>query len=102
MVGGGFVCPHCGAAVPGGRPACPECGSDDRTGWRDSEEVFLASVDLPDDFARAARAPERGRPSFFSRPAVRTALTILVVLVLIGPVLLGLIGFFLMPFIGGR
>jgi hypothetical protein len=40
-----FACPFCGAEVPAGAAACPECGSDDQTGWSDnlyglrSEEV---------------------------------------------------------------
>ena len=40
-----FVCPNCGADVPGGAKSCPECGSDDRTGW--SEETYLDGVTLP-------------------------------------------------------
>ena len=30
-----FTCPHCGASVPPDATACPECGSDDQTGWSD-------------------------------------------------------------------
>jgi hypothetical protein len=33
-----FVCPFCHAEVPEGAPACPECGSDEQTGW--SEDPF--------------------------------------------------------------
>ncbi len=32
-----FYCPHCDARVPAGATACPECGSDESTGW--SEEA---------------------------------------------------------------
>ena len=42
-----FVCPNCGADVPGGASSCPECGSDDRTGW--SEDTYLDGVSLPDE-----------------------------------------------------
>ena len=28
-----FICPHCGAEVDYDALACPECGSDDETGW---------------------------------------------------------------------
>jgi len=44
-----FVCPNCGAVIPANRDlaatsrACPECGSDEETGW--SEEWY------PDDAA---------------------------------------------------
>ncbi len=27
------VCPNCGAEVPPSAKACPECGSDEKTGW---------------------------------------------------------------------
>ena len=30
-------CPHCGAAVPAGALACPDCGSDESTGWASEE-----------------------------------------------------------------
>lgn len=42
-----FVCPHCGADVPGGSKSCPECGSDERTGW--SEDTYLDGVSLPEE-----------------------------------------------------
>lgn len=41
------ICPACGAEVPRGARACPECGSDDSTGW--SENARAQSLDLPDD-----------------------------------------------------
>ena len=41
------ICPHCGAAVPRGAPACPECGADEQTGW--SERATSQRLDLPDD-----------------------------------------------------
>lgn len=41
------ICPHCGAEVPRGARACPECGSDEQTGW--SEETNTGGLDLPDD-----------------------------------------------------
>jgi len=40
-----FVCPNCGADVPGGSTSCPECGSDEHTGW--SEDTYLDGVTLP-------------------------------------------------------
>jgi uncharacterized membrane protein YvbJ len=41
------TCPNCGADVPQNARACPECGSDDSTGW--SERATTQSLDLPDD-----------------------------------------------------
>lgn len=30
------ICPNCGARVPPNAKACPECGSDEQTGWSDA------------------------------------------------------------------
>jgi hypothetical protein len=35
--------------VPAGSPACPECGSDDETGW--SEDADLRAADIPTGYA---------------------------------------------------
>jgi hypothetical protein len=42
------VCPVCGEDVPHGALACPECGADDRSGWRDDAGSY-DGVDLPDE-----------------------------------------------------
>lgn len=42
------VCPVCGDDVPRGALACPECGADHNSGWREDAEVYDA-VDLGDD-----------------------------------------------------
>jgi len=41
------ICPNCGASVPRNSKACPECGSDEETGW--SEAAANSSVALPDE-----------------------------------------------------
>lgn len=41
------ICPNCGAEVPQGTQACPECGSDERTGW--SEQARSDNLNLPDE-----------------------------------------------------
>src|SRR6185503_8613566 len=41
------ICPNCGAAVPPDAKACPDCGSDDQTGW--SETAAAAGLGLPDE-----------------------------------------------------
>jgi len=41
------VCPVCGAEVPPRALACPECGSDDETGWKDEAAIY-DGLDLPD------------------------------------------------------
>ena len=30
-------CAQCGAAIPARAKACPECGADERTGWRQAD-----------------------------------------------------------------
>ena len=42
------VCPVCGEDVPGTALACPECGADHTSGWREDAETYDA-VDLPDE-----------------------------------------------------
>ncbi|HNQ89673.1 MAG TPA: zinc ribbon domain-containing protein [Verrucomicrobiota bacterium] len=41
------TCPQCGADVPAGAAACPECGSCAETGW--SEQARYDALDLPDE-----------------------------------------------------
>lgn len=40
-----FICPNCGAEVPVKSLSCPECGSDEKTGW--SEDTMYDDLDLP-------------------------------------------------------
>ena len=49
-------CPNCGAELPRRARACPECGSDERTGW--SAPGPAEQLGLPDeefDYAGFAR-----------------------------------------------
>lgn len=41
------ICPQCGALVPSDARACPECGSDEQTGWSDRAQG--QRLGLPDD-----------------------------------------------------
>lgn len=40
------LCPFCGEQFPRGRLACPHCGSDWETGWK--EEETWEGLDLPE------------------------------------------------------
>ena len=42
------LCPVCKEEVPPGALACPECGADHNSGWREDVDAY-AGVDLPDD-----------------------------------------------------
>lgn len=50
-------CANCGAAIPRHARACPECGADERSGWR--ETSVYDGLDLPDD--ESAAAPSEAR-----------------------------------------
>lgn len=42
------ICPVCGEDVPRGASACPECGADHLSGWReDADET--GGLDLPEE-----------------------------------------------------
>lgn len=40
-------CPNCGAEVPPNAAACPECGSDESTGW--SDRANASRLGIPDE-----------------------------------------------------
>jgi len=42
------VCPVCNEEIPLGALACPECGADHNSGWRE-DAGFYDGVDLPND-----------------------------------------------------
>lgn len=62
-------CANCGARIPRGAKSCPECGADERTGWRESS--VYDGLDLPasafDEDDEAAEARRRGHESRRSR-----------------------------------
>lgn len=43
------VCPVCGEDVPPSALACPECGADERSGWREDAMAY-DGVGLPEEF----------------------------------------------------
>jgi RNA polymerase subunit RPABC4/transcription elongation factor Spt4 len=45
-----FICPVCGATVPAKARACPECGSDEKTGWSDQTVYDDTGIEDPDEF----------------------------------------------------
>ena len=64
------VCPVCGDAVPRNALACPECGADARSGWRDGgnmydegEEDFSYGEFVKDEFG--TRLKPRGLSTFW-------------------------------------
>ncbi len=45
-----FICPVCGAGVPAKAKACPECGSDEKTGWSENTVYDGTGIEEPEDF----------------------------------------------------
>ncbi len=76
------TCAVCGADIPPNARACPDCGADERTGWR--EDSIYDGLDLPDDAwndesshtdrPQPARNPETGLAWYWT--AVALALVI--------------------------
>lgn len=54
-------CANCGAAIPRHAKACPECGADERTGWRETD--LYDGLDLPEEAFAEEDAPTRPRRS---------------------------------------
>lgn len=54
------ACAQCGAEIPPRAHACPECGADERTGWR--EQSIYDGLDLPEE-SDDDRAPDPSRRS---------------------------------------
>jgi hypothetical protein len=61
------VCPNCGAGVPSHAKACPQCGSDETTGW--SDKAYADNLGLPeeefdyDEFVQQEFGPDKAKPS---------------------------------------
>ena len=65
-----FLCPNCGAEVPEGSAACPECGSDDETGWSEDTMYDGLGLEFFDE-------PEPEKPSFFMNRGVIMAIALI-------------------------
>ena len=44
------ICPNCGTLIPERARVCPECGSDEETGWNDRPTEQRLGISDPDDF----------------------------------------------------
>ena len=53
-------CAHCGSEIPRQAKACPECGADERTGWR--EKSVYDGLDLPEEVFEDADSDGGQRP----------------------------------------
>jgi ssDNA-binding Zn-finger/Zn-ribbon topoisomerase 1 len=42
------LCPVCNEEVPSGALACPECGADHKSGWRENSDAY-DGLNIPDN-----------------------------------------------------
>lgn len=61
-------CANCGTALPRTARACPECGADERTGWRENDDTRYDGLDLPDSAFADDSTPPPPRRSAIPRP----------------------------------
>ena len=84
-------CAQCGEPIPRNARACPECGADERTGWRESS--IYDGLDLPDDsedeneFAASSQRRRHGNSGL----RWYWVATLIVVLIVLGLGALGLL-----------
>lgn len=69
-------CANCGEPVPRNARACPGCGADERTGWR--ETSVYDGLDLPEEDAPTGPTDAR-RPMAVMWKAIAVVLVIIVV-----------------------
>ena len=76
-------CAQCGADIPPRAHACPGCGADERTGWR--EQSIYDGLDLPeadDDSVAPSRRPSGQLPWYWVVASV--AVLLLLILAALG------------------
>lgn len=58
------TCANCGADIPRTARACPGCGADERSGWRENDATRYDGLDLPETaFADEPKQPVRRSPN---------------------------------------
>ena len=75
------ICYECGAEFRRGRLACPECGSDAETGWKDETEIQYQSVEIPDYYEE--ESPTKRRSGYLYYVAALLALAAVLVWILL-------------------
>ncbi len=72
-----FNCPNCGAEVPIKAKSCPDCGSDENTGW--SEDTMYDGLDLNEQ----DESIEKTKTSLFQNKVFLYIVAIVTILVFI-------------------
>lgn len=85
-------CANCGTALSRQARACPECGADERTGWRENDATRYDGLDLPDSAFTDESTSSASHQQRTSRPGLAWY-WYLVAAVLIASLVLGLVQF---------
>lgn len=81
------VCPVCGEDVPRGALACPDCGADHNSGWREDAESY-DGLDLPSDDFNYDDFVQREFASSIKPAGIKTIWWITAIIVLVASVAL--------------
>jgi hypothetical protein len=87
------VCPVCGEDVPRRAQACPECGADHLSGWREDADT-IGGLDLPDedfDYEDFTRREFGGGAKPAGIHWIWWAAAVILLLALLAPLLRGLL-----------
>ena len=75
------ICPVCGEGVPRGSLACPECGADHNSGWREDAADY-DGLELPDDNFDYAEFAQREFGSGLKPAGIKTIWWVTAIIVL--------------------
>lgn len=81
------VCPVCSEQVPPGALACPECGADHNSGWREDAETYEV-LDLPEEDFDYDQFVREEFGSSFKPAGLKTIWWVTAILIIIGSVAL--------------
>lgn len=81
------VCPVCGEEVPSRALACPECGADHNSGWRQDADIY-DGLDLPEEDFDHDEFVRREFGSSLKPAGVKTIWWITAILILVASVAL--------------
>lgn len=82
-------CSQCGASIPRGALACPDCGADEHTGWDTNPYLPDGDMDVP-DFLTEDYDADRDPPIFDEQPWTPSRWWVVAVVVLLAFVFVSL------------
>ena len=91
------ICPVCGEEVPRNALACPDCGADHLSGWREDADIY-GGADLPDEGFDYDEYVEREFGTSYKPAGIKPIWWITAALVVVVFVLISFRVFFFFPF----